>query len=105
MHREADKEIGMVFVELEFGRRRPVFLHCPEDFRDAGRATLGDFKFLEEIADAAVAVAPRDGFALAELVKPHRAVGAGIVDDDNFLGADADLDGFALVVPSIFGLS
>ena len=91
----------MVVIELELRRRRAVLLHRAEDFGNAGGAAFGDFKLLEEVADAAVAVAPRDGFAFAKLIEPDRAVGTGVVDDDDFLRVDADLDGFAFVVAAM----
>ena len=101
MHRQADEEEGVVVIELEFRRRRAVPLHRAEDFGNAGGAAFGDFQFLEKIADAAVAVAPRNGFAFAKLIEPDRAVGTGVVDNDDFLRADADLDGFAFVVAAM----
>ena len=71
VHREAEKEVGVIFVELKLGRRRAVFLHRPEDLWNTGGAALGDVEFLEEVADAAVAVASGNGLALSELVEPH----------------------------------
>lgn len=101
MHRQADEEVGVIFVEVEYRGWRAVFLHRPADLGYAGGTAFGDVEFLQEIADAAVAVASRDGFALAELIEADRAVGTGVVDDDDFLGADADFDGFALVVAAM----
>jgi len=80
MNRQAEEKIGMLVVELKLRRRRAIFLHRPEDLRDACGTALGDLEFLEEIADAPVAVAAGDGLALAELGEADRAVGAGIVD-------------------------
>jgi hypothetical protein len=69
MNRQAKEKIGMLVVELKLRRRRAVFLHRPEDLRDAGGTALGDLEFLEKISDAAIAVTAWNGLALAELVE------------------------------------
>lgn len=106
MHRETDQEVGVILVELELRQWGAIALHGPEDLWNAGGAAFRDFEFLEEISDAAVAVAAWDSFPFTELIEPDRAVGTEVVDHNDFFGADADLDGLPhFVSPVIDGIA
>jgi hypothetical protein len=61
MDGKTDQEGDSVFIGLEFRGRRAVVRHGAEDLRDAGGASFGEVELLEELADAAVAVAAGDG--------------------------------------------
>ncbi len=92
LYGQADHEITVVFVEFELWRRRAIFFHGSDDFRDAGGSAFGEFEFLQELADAAIAIPTRVGFTGAELCKANGAVGAGIAEHDQLVLVDADFD-------------
>ena len=89
---QANDEVAVIFIEFEFSRRRAVFPHRADDLGDASGTAFGKFQFLEKLANAAIPITARDGFARAELLKTDRTVRTGIADHDQFIPRNADFD-------------
>ena len=71
------------------------------DDRDARATTFGQFQFLEEFADPAIAVAPGDDLVAVEGLDPNRGVRAGIAYDLDPVGIDADFHRLTLFVAAV----
>ena len=101
MYRQPYHEVTVVFVEIEFGRRRTVLPHRTDDFRDARRAAFGEFQFLQDLANAPVSVAAGLGTPGTQLLQPHRAIRTGVAQHHQFIVRDTNLHGLPNVVATV----
>src|ERR1700733_9821851 len=101
MHMQTDHEIAIVFVKLEFRRRRAVLAHGPDDFRDTCGTPFRQLQFLQEFSDAPVAVPPRYCPARAKLREAHGPVRTWVTEHNQFVRTDAHLDRLALLITAV----
>ncbi len=103
--REGDREVAVVVVKFEDRLGRAILAHGAQDLADARAAAFGQVELLEQLADAPVAIAPRQRASCAEVVEPDRAVGTRVAEHDQILAPHPHLHGLTqLVAPMVHGV-
>src|SRR5438034_1138518 len=99
--RQFGEEVGPPLVGREPGRGRAVVGHGPADLGNACTTSFRQLQLFEKLADAAVPVAPRNDFVPVESLDADGGIGAGVADDRDAIGLDADLHRLPLVVTAV----
>ena len=77
---------------------RSVFLKRIQDFTEAGVSAFGKVHFLEKLPDPAIAVTPIENVIVLQSLFGNRTIRAGVADDLDPIGQNANLDRFPDVV-------
>src|SRR5438132_1275927 len=84
------------WVWLEHRWRRAIGGHRRPDLGDPRGPALGEVELLEELAEPAIAISPRDDSLAGQLLPADRRVRPGVADDLDAVRIDPHLDRFSL---------